>query len=67
MARNECKMFVVFCSIAKTTEKIIFLVPLAKLADLNGEMLSFQKQDFFHISSDRLTTLKEKDWSLKLL
>ena len=32
-------------------------VPLAQLADLNGEMLSFKEQDIFHISSGTPTTL----------
>ena len=38
-------------------EKKHISVPLAQLADLNGEMLSFKEQDIFHISSDTPTTL----------
>ena len=38
-------------------KKNTFSVPLAQLADLNGEMLSFKEQDIFHISSDTPATL----------
>lgn len=41
----------------KKWKKNTFSVPLAQLADLNGEMLSFKEQDIFHISSDTPTTL----------
>lgn len=58
MVKNEYKVFVVFCGITTRSEKKnTFSVPLAQLADLNGEMLSFKEQGIFHISSDTLTTL----------
>ena len=44
--KNECEVFVVFCGITTRSKKNTFSVPLAQLADLNGECFLLKNKIF---------------------